>query len=294
MELRQLRYFTEVYRTGSISLAAENLSVTQPALSQQIALLERELKTTLFERSKRGMKPTSAGDALAEKAAAVLASIADLETSVRADEPLRQVAFAVGETLAAHFVPALLVKLRTRFVSTRFKVIESNLTEIKAALKSDEVDFAFSPEPLTEAAYLNRYLIEDEILPVVSATDALALKGADWQKLKAREWILFHPGSAIRKISDAILKEAEKHFEPKVAMELRSVAGVVRCLEAGLGVGFISNLSLTDKLIPLGVAELSRRRQFYLAHKKKNVKIRPVADAILQFALGHKEDGKAR
>lgn len=290
MEIRQLRYFTEVYRTGSISLAAENLSVTQPALSQQIALLERELKTALFERSKRGMKPTPAGEALAEKAAAVLASLADLETSVKAEEPLRQVAFAVGETLAAHFVPPLLVKLRARFAGTRFQVIESNLTEIKAALKSDEVDFALSPEPLTEPAYLNRYLLEDEILPAVSAVDPLALKGADWEKLKSREWILFHPGSAIRKISDSILKEAERRFEPRVAMELRSVAGVVRCLEAGLGVGFISNLSLTDKLIPLGGAELSRRRKFYLTHKKKNDKIQPVADAILQFAMGRKEE----
>ncbi len=290
VEIRQLKYFAEIYRTGSISLAAENLSVTQPALSQQIALLERELKISLFERSKRGMKPTAAGEAFAEKASAILISIADLESAVKTGEPLRQISFAVGETLAAHFVPQLLVDLRRRFSGTRFRVIESNLTEIRAALREDAVDFALSPEPLSDAAYTNRYLLEDEILPAVSAADTLALKGADWEKLKAREWILFHPGSAIRKISDGILKEAENRFQPRVAMELRSVAGVVRCLEAGLGVGFISNLSLTDKLIPLGVTELSRRRKFYLTHKKNNEKILPIGDAILQFAMGRKEE----
>jgi DNA-binding transcriptional LysR family regulator len=290
VEIRQLKYFIEIYRTGSISLAAENLSVTQPALSQQMALLERELKTPLFERSKRGMKPTAAGILLAEKASAILMSIADIESAVKAGEPLRQISFAVGETLAAHFVPQLLVDLRRRFSGTRFRVIESNLTEIRAALREDAADFALSPEPLNDAAYINRYLIEDEIVPAVSASDTLALKGADWERLKSREWILFHPGSAIRKISDGILKGMEKKFEPKVAMELRSVAGVVHCLEAGLGVGFISNLSLTEKLIPLRITELSRRRKFYLTYKKKNEKIAQVSAAILQFALDRKEE----
>jgi DNA-binding transcriptional LysR family regulator len=289
MEIRQLRYFSEVYRTGSISLAAENLSVTQPALSQQIALLERELKTRLFERSKRGMKATEAGEAFARRASSILTSIADLESEIRVAEPLAQISFAVGETLAAHFVPQLLVRLRARFGKTRFRVIESNLTEIRAALKTDEVDFALSPEPLTEVAYLSRYLLEDTIVPAVSSADPLALKGAEWDKIKLREWILFHLGSAIRKISNTILAEAEKGFEPKIAMELRSVAGVVRCLEAGLGVGFISDLSLTEKLIPLRLPELSRNRKFYLVHKKKHEKIAAVIDAILQFTADRKE-----
>jgi DNA-binding transcriptional LysR family regulator len=62
METRQLKYFLEVWRTRSISLAAENLSLTQPALSQQIQRLERELATRLFERSRRGMEPTRLGE----------------------------------------------------------------------------------------------------------------------------------------------------------------------------------------------------------------------------------------
>ncbi len=284
MEIRQLRYFAEIYRTGNLSLAAENLSLTQPALSQQLALLERELKVTLFERSRRGMTATAAGEVFAAKAGELLKGFSELEAALVPEHAAAQVSFAVGETLAAHFVPKLMVALKSTFPATRFRVIESNLTEIRSALRNEQVDFALSPEAISESAYLNRYLLEDEILPVVSAEDPLAQRRPEWEKLRLREWILFHPGSAIRKISDEIFSEMEHQFTPKVSMELRSVAGAVRCLEAGLGIGFISDLSLTDRLTALRVAQLTRRRRFYLAYKRKSEKMAPFVEAILQFA----------
>lgn len=284
MEIRQLKYFAEIYRTGNLSLAAENLSLTQPALSQQIALLERELKVALFERSRRGMTVTAAGEIFAAKAAELLKGFSELEAALVPEHAVTQVSFAVGETLAAHFVPQLMVALKSSFPATRFRVVESNLTEIRALLRNDQVDFALSPESIGESAYHNRYLLEDEILPAVSSADALAQRRPDWEKIRLREWILFHPGSAIRKISDQIFAEMEQKFEPRVSMELRSVAGAVRCLEAGLGVGFISDLSLTDRLTALRLAPLTRRRRFFLAYRRKSEKMAPFVEAILQFA----------
>jgi DNA-binding transcriptional LysR family regulator len=163
-------------------------------------------------------------------------------------------------------------------------VIESNLTEMRAALREDKVDFALSPEPIDEGHYSNRYLLEDEIVPVVSRADVLAQRRPDWEKLRLREWILFHPGSAIRKISDRIFADIEKRFTPRVSMELRSLAGTVQCLEAGLGVGFISDLSLTARLTALRLPALTRRRRFFLSHKRRHESILPVAEAILRFA----------
>lgn len=284
MEIRQLKYFSEVFRTGSISLAAENLGLTQPALSQQLALLERELKSPLFERSKQGMRPTAAGEIFHAKVGDILKSLSELENVVRPGAPVREIAFAVGDTLAANFVPGLIHALRTEFSDTKIRVIESNLTEIKEHLREDDVDFAFSPEPILERQFVNRYLVEDEIVPVISAAESGQRKIRSWSDLRDREWILFHKGSAIRKISDGIFEGAEKQFRPKIAMELRSVAGVVRCLESGLGVGFISNLSLTPQLSVLNLPQLMRTRRFYLTHKKQHESIAPIADAILRYA----------
>ena len=260
MEIRQLRYFAEVYRTGSLSLAAENLSMTQPALSQQIALLERELKARLFERSRKGMAATAHGELFAPRAAAILAQVADIESALRPAAQLAEVTFAVGETLAAHFVPALMKNLKARFAETRFRVRESNLTEIKSALREGQVDFALSPELIGDGAYTNRYLLEDEILPVVMAGDALARR-PEWEKMRNRDWILFQPGSAIRKISDSIFTAIDKKFAPRIVMELSSVAGAVPCLEPGLGGGFISALSLTKNLAPIKLPALVLQRR---------------------------------
>lgn len=284
MEIRQLRYFLEVRRTGSISLAAENLSLTQPALSQQVQLLEREIGQKLFERSRRGMKPTDVADQLAARAEILLKGFDELRTAVTPRLQPQRITFAVGETLATHFVPPLMATLRTLFPGARFCVIESNLTEMRAALREDRVDFALAPEPIDESQYRNRYLLDDEIVPVVSRADPLALRRPEWEKLRAREWILFHPGSAIRKISDRIFADVEKRFTPKVSMELRSLAGAVHCLEAGLGVGFISDRSLTDRLTVLRLPALTRRRRFYLTYKTRHESVVPLVDAILRFA----------
>ena len=120
-------------------------------------------------------------------------------------------------------------------------------------------DFALSPEIIGDGAYTNRYLLEDEILPVVIEGDALARR-PEWEKMRNRDWILFQSGSAIRKISDSIFQSIDKKFSPRIMMELSSVAGAVRCLEAGLGIGFISALSLKPGLAPIRPWRISVRR----------------------------------
>ncbi|MBV6494305.1 MAG: HTH-type transcriptional regulator GltC [Turneriella sp.] len=284
MELRQLRYFHEIYLSGSITQAAENLSITQPALSQQMALLERELKVELLERSKNGVRLTRAGEIFAFYAQEIMRKVGELSDALRPPEILPQLRIATGETLASHFVPRLLTHLRARFPTLRLRVIESNLTQMRQALKDDIVDFALSPEAISDTSYINRYLIEDLIVPVVAKNSSLA-QITTWQALKDCEWILFHPGSAIRKMSDHVFHNMEKKYIPKIAMEFRSVPGLVRCIEEGLGVGFISRLSLTEKLIALPIPELTRKRRFYLTYKKKHQDLLPITEAVLGFTM---------
>jgi len=273
MDIHLLKSFTEIYRAGSVSFAAQNLSITQPALTQQMQLLERELKTQLFDRSRKGMRPTAAGEKLYAHAREILARMAELETTFEPSKQTEQITFAVGETLASHFIPGLLTNLRRTHPRTRFRVVESHLTEIRRLLAADEVDFAFLPEKISERQYENYYLMEDEILPVTIHDFKADLKNADW--------ILFSQGAAIRKITDSIFEKAK--IDPKIAMELRSVAGVVHCLEHGLGVGFISNLSLTEKLSPLKIAGLSRKRSFYLSVKRRHKRVADVVAGVLSY-----------
>src|SRR4051794_22052323 len=89
LDVRRMRVLREVAAQGSFSAAAEALTYTQSAVSQQIAALEREAGTTLVERSSRGVRLTDAGRALVEHADVILARLADAEAELEAIAGLR-------------------------------------------------------------------------------------------------------------------------------------------------------------------------------------------------------------
>src|ERR1700750_709859 len=84
LDVRRMRVLREVAAKGSFSAAAEALSYTQSAVSQQIAALEREAGTKLVERNARGIRLTDAGEALVRHTAAVLANLAEAEAELEA------------------------------------------------------------------------------------------------------------------------------------------------------------------------------------------------------------------
>src|SRR3979409_42927 len=89
LDVKRMRILKEVAAKGSFSAAAESLSYTQSAISQQIAALEREAGTTLVERNARGVRRTAAGRALVHPADAILARLADAEAELEAISGLR-------------------------------------------------------------------------------------------------------------------------------------------------------------------------------------------------------------
>jgi len=288
MNLRQIQYFLEIYRTKSFSIAARNLNLTQPALSSQIMLLEQELKGKLFNRNRREITPTSAGEAVYEKAQRLIEIYQELEHSLGNIQSPRQITFASGETLAAHVIPKLMIRLRGLFPQTRFRVVEGHLTEMIQALMKNTVDFALIPDGVEDAHFANEYFISDTIIPVVARNlvgrndRKMGKSSMSWSDLREQEWVLFHQGSAIRKITDEIFRSCEANFSPIVAMELRSLSGVVNCIEAGCGVGFISDLSVTPQLQKINLPELARTRKFFISFRQEyRNQLKPVIDAIL-------------
>src|SRR3954463_12439529 len=89
LDVRRLRVLREVAVRGSFSAAAESLSFTQSAISQQIAALEREAGTPLVQRNARGLRLTEAGEAPARHAEAILARIGEAEAELEAIAGLR-------------------------------------------------------------------------------------------------------------------------------------------------------------------------------------------------------------
>src|SRR5919108_4591837 len=116
LDVRRLRVLREVAAQGSFSAAAEALSYTQSAVSQQIAALEREAGTTLVDRGARGIRLTDAGEALVRHADAILARLAEAEAELEAIAGLRggRLRLAAFESAAATLMPLAIAAFRAR------------------------------------------------------------------------------------------------------------------------------------------------------------------------------------
>ncbi|WP_194898639.1 LysR family transcriptional regulator [Catenulispora pinisilvae] len=196
MELRQMQGFVAVVEAGSLSAAARRLHVSQPALSQTIAALERELRVPLLERSSTGVKVTEAGGLLLTEARAVLA---------RHEQALRAMArFTVGdggvlrlgiplEFPAAVLAPAL-AELAESCPNTRVQARHLSTAEQIAVLRAGDLDVGLLRERPIGPDF-DAMLVTRERLGVLLAADQAAdLAGPDGVPLDALgglDWLAF-------------------------------------------------------------------------------------------------------
>jgi len=149
MELRQLKYFVRIVELGSLSRAAKDLFIAQPALSAQIMNLEKELDVRLLARSVRGVAPTEAGQALYLHAQAVLRQIERLRHDVQGPTPSGPVSIGMPTSAANVLAGPLIAAVGERFPDVRLKIVESlsgHLYEL-AANGRLELSLLFEPHP---------------------------------------------------------------------------------------------------------------------------------------------------
>src|SRR6059058_3771964 len=149
LDVRRLRVLREVAAQGSFSAAAEALSYTQSAVSQQIAALEREAGTTLVERGARGIRLTDAGEALVRHTDAILARLADAEAELEAIAGLRggRLRLAAFPTVCATLMPLAIANFRERHPDIELTVRQLEPEDSLPMLKCGDLDIALTIEP---------------------------------------------------------------------------------------------------------------------------------------------------
>src|SRR6201989_1176619 len=144
LDVRRMRVLREVAVRGSFSAAAEALSFTQSAVSQQIAALEREAGTVLVQRNARGVRLTEAGEALVRHTEAVLARLAEAEAELESIAGLRggRLRLAAFESAAASLMPLAIAAFRAAHPGIELSLILAELDNSAAMLKGGELDLA--------------------------------------------------------------------------------------------------------------------------------------------------------
>src|SRR4051812_44442295 len=146
LDVRRMRVLREVALRGSFSAAAEALSFTQSAVSQQIAALEREAGAVLVERSARGVRLTDAGEAVVRHAEGILAKLAEAEAELEAIAGLRggRLRMAAFESAAATIMPIAIAQFTQAHPAVELSLGLLEPEEAVASLRAGDIDLAIT------------------------------------------------------------------------------------------------------------------------------------------------------
>lgn len=176
MEFDQLRYFLQIAERESFTRAAEDLVVSQPALSRAVARLEEELGQPVFERQVRRLKLTDAGLLLQSRARQILDLIDDTKAEISDDGESGRVRIAAIPTIAPYFVPDLLRRFSQCYPHANVVVQEDTTENTLRRCTQGEVDLAVLALPLS-AKYLEvEPLFEEELFLVLPLEHPLVKK----------------------------------------------------------------------------------------------------------------------
>lgn len=176
MELDQLRYFLRVAERQSFTRAAEELAISQPALSRSIQKLEEELGQPVFERKARSVSLTDAGTLLQARAQQVLTVLEDTKAEITDDGQSGRVRVGAIPTIAPYFLPQVLREFSSEFPQSTLIVQENTTDALLKSCTQGEIDLAILALPVP-AKYLEvEELFEEELLLVLPCGHPLADK----------------------------------------------------------------------------------------------------------------------
>lgn len=212
-----LRYFLEVSRAGSVTEAAARLDVAPSAVSRQIARLERELDTLLFERRARGMTLNSAGELLAAHARRAWLDVERVSADILALRGLRmgQVRLAATEGFAYDFLPALVAQFQDRCPGIRFSLDMCVQAEVVRRVREGEADIGVTVSRTSQHGIAVQLRHPAPVLAVMSPRHPLAARRQlSLAQVVAYPLALPPPGSTLRELLDISFSRQGLAVEP--------------------------------------------------------------------------------
>lgn len=265
---QEMKYIYTLYQYGSFSKAAEELFLTQPALSISIQKVEREIGMPLFNRDKKPLELTEAGRLYIKK----IEEIQHLEEELRAQlndlTDLKTGRLRIGGThyFNAYILPPVLSAYKRRFPGIQLELTEGGSWELLDMLKENKIDLTFNCTPQAADKLRRTPSFHDTILLAVpvhfpvnsllkdyamSSQDVLARRFNDPQcpaiSLKAfadTPFIMLTPGNNLFQRSMSFFEEA--NITPNITLQVSQLVTSFHLAQAGIGAAFVSDWLLTN------------------------------------------------
>lgn len=265
-DFNDLEAFLAIMELTTFQQAAQQLNISQSAITRRIKKLEDNLGVQLFERTTRSVKPTLAAKRFQQRAQALLDEAQEASLSLRDETAQMEYQRRNIITIAAvsSTVPQILTQAIKRYraagYQARIRIIDRSVNDVSETVVSGEADLGISFIPSLEPNLEFERITEDRIVLAVNATHPLADKtGVDWADLEGYPLILPMKGTGNRMLIDEVIARNKQRLH--WTFEVRRGSSALEMVKAGLGVATLPASAITDtqlKAIRLGEPEIIR------------------------------------
>jgi len=289
LTLRQLRVFEAVARHLSYTRAAEELHLSQPAVSMQVRQLEDAAGLALFERLGKGVGLTEAGREVYNYSRSINRALREMDEVMQSLKGVNRgrLHVAVASTVN-YFAPRLLAVFHQRYPGITPRLDVTNRESLMRLLDSNSIDIAVMGQPPTDMDVESESFMDNPLVVIAPPTHYLANERAIPVTLLAGEvFVMREPGSGTRQAMERFFKE--QGFPIRHGMQMTRNEAVKQAVRSGLGLSVVSlhtiELELeTGRLVVLDVDGFPLARKWHLVYRRGK-RLSPAARAFRDFVV---------
>ncbi len=291
MSDRRLQVFHTVAKLLSFTKAADQLHMTQPAVTFQIRQLEEQFDTRLFDRAHNRVSLTDAGERAFEYAENIFEQYAEMENAIReiTGDISGSLVIGASTTVAEYMLPALLGDFKQQNPEVKMRLQVGNTEGIVSMVENNTIDLGVVEGPVNNKHLQVEVCRKDQLVAVVSPNHPLARrKKVSLADVMKYPFICREAGSGTREVISEKLKAAGLDRQSvSNTLELGSPEAIKGAVEAGMGVSILSSVSV-NKEIELGTLvaiPVTPRIQRNFSFVRQRNKFRaPAMEELLEFA----------
>ena len=265
-----------VNELNSFTKAAQKLSLTQPAASQHVRQLEKELGVTIFVRGEGNLKLTSEGEIVIKYAKRIVSLYQNLQQSLKDERRhARKITVGITHTSESNFMVEVLAKYSSFSEGTRITIISDAINNLYLKLKTYEIDLAIVEGRITDPNFNSVILDTDSLILAVSNKNPLSKKSmVTLNELKKENLILRLPDSGTRNLFISHLESNNVSLDEfNVILEVDNVATIKDLVRRDFGVSILARSACANelkkgKMAGLPIENLSMTREINMVYHK--------------------------
>ncbi|MDF9451404.1 LysR family transcriptional regulator [Bacillus toyonensis] len=289
MDFRQLYYFKEIVKQGSISKAAEVLHIAQPPLSQLLKKLETDLGTTLIHRYRQKWELTATGEILYQYANKMLMQIQDVKQQIQEIEQGIGGTVSIGvSSTCSNMLIDYVSTFRTQYPNVKIKIVTGNSEELLKKLEQREIDVALLLRLGNSEQYEMKILKKQPTAVIIPSSWATSFSSqhVTIEQIAQFPFIMLGAMEGLSFNEDLFKVFDEHQVKPNIIIECKDIRMVVALVSRGLGLSVIPRMDYTSSFLEHTTLFELKQFDFHLEPvivKLKNQRISKVASQFWEM-----------